>query len=490
MAVSFTQGVIRVEKLAVFCASEEVNEWQIRGFFLENWKLLRSNLDNGTILFIAGVHGKADGELAEDADSLETMIRQFNVEAMKPVRDEMEERNIRAEFLQIQNFLLVGDNKDIDKDNLIAVIRAISPQMVVMVVCYSQILDLKFLLEESGIFSEVRLNRDLCIQSRGKILTMSKVQKEFLQTMAKPENITKKLVQIEGQVGSGKTLLGIEVVKMKIAHYLRFYKLNAYQGKEEIRVIIVIEDDLSADIKTNLEKELFEDIDKQSSVEIHNQWLREEGTLKKIIETPKDFARFKKTIILVDECHFHHMDNYKVKNLDTKIQIDYIHCIRYADLGINSQILEEKVQVDQKIIFVTLLQIQRSSQPILELLYFINGHEKYPNVIPDIPTSKNSFPGPKPQWVEVKDANAFVKYAEENLPEFKGEAMIIRDYRNEELPEISSLCSKLKWKHCYEYEVRGSESSLVIIYDFQIFHFEAFTRAKHNLLIVTLSNGR
>ena len=122
MAVSFTQGVIRVEKLAVFCASEEVNEWQIRGFFLEKWRLLSSNLDNGTILFIAGVHGKADGELAEEADSLETMIRQFNVEAMKPVRDEMKKRNIQAEFLQIQNFLKSQDTKDIDKYDLIAVI--------------------------------------------------------------------------------------------------------------------------------------------------------------------------------------------------------------------------------------------------------------------------------------------------------------------------------------------------------------------------------
>ena len=67
----------------------------------------------------------------------------------------------------------------------------------------------------------MRFNRDLCIQSRGKILTMSKVQKEFLKTMAKPENITKNFVQIEGQVGSGKTLLGIELLKMKVAHYIK-----------------------------------------------------------------------------------------------------------------------------------------------------------------------------------------------------------------------------------------------------------------------------
>ena len=207
MAVSFTQGVIRLEKLAIFCASEKVNEWQIREFFLEKWKLLSPNLDNGTMLFITGVHGRADGHLDEDADSLETMIRQFNVGAMKPIREEMLERNIKAEFIAIQSFFKNEKTKEIKEEKLIAHIRQIDPQMVIMVICYGQILDLKFLLEESGIFSELRFNRDLCIQSRGKFLSMSKVQKEFLQAMAKPENLTKKVVNIEGQVGSGKALL-------------------------------------------------------------------------------------------------------------------------------------------------------------------------------------------------------------------------------------------------------------------------------------------
>ena len=112
-----------------------------------------------------------------------------------------------------------------------------------------------------------------------------------------------------------------------------------------------------------------------------------------------------------------------------------------------------------------------------------------PNPIPDVPNAKESFKGPKAQWVEVKDEKAFVKYAEENLSAFKGEAMIIYD-SFKELPEISSLCSKLEWKYCHEDEVTGSESSLVIIYDFDAFNYECFTRAKHNILIVTISGKR
>ena len=101
----------------------------------------------------------------------------------------------------------------------------------------------------------------------------------------------------------------------------------------------------------------------------------------------------------------------------------------------------------------------------------------------------DSFSGPLPQWAEFKDVESFVKYTEDNLSGIKGEAMVIRE-KIEEVAEISSLCSKLEWKYFHKDEVRGSESSMVIIYDFHEFDFEAFTRAKHNLLIVTISSKR
>ena len=500
MAVSFTQGVIRVEKLAIFCASGEVNEWQIREFFLEKWKLLSSYLDHGTILFIAGVHGKVDGQLAEDADSLESMIRQFNVEAMNTVRENMTERKIKAEFLQVQSFIKSPITKDIDKNNFITAIKAISPQMIVMVICYSQLLDLKFLLEESGIFSEVRLNRDMCIQSRGKILELSKVQKEFLQTMAEPENITKKNVTIQGQVGSGKTLLGVEVLKMKVAHYLRFYGLSAEEGREQIRVIIVIFNGESVALKAQLGTELTEDIGKHAHFEIHNENL-ETCKLKDIVETLKDYAKFKATIILVDECFMSGiaLHDYTVEALEHKLKVDYIHCIKHSDLGLDRidgwkrEILTEKVQIAPERILVTLLQRQRSSQQILEISYFMKRHkihQSFNHEFADIPHAQESFSGSTPKWVEIKDAKEFVKYAEENLSSFKGEAIVIRWYKCAEIPEISSLCSKLNWKY-YKYDqVRGHESSMVIIYDFFRFDFESFTRAKHNLLIVTISGKK
>ena len=80
MAASFSQGVIRAEKLAIFTSSQEVDERQIREFFLERWDFLSQGLDNGTILFLAGVHGTEDGRVVEFADSFENMILQVRTQ--------------------------------------------------------------------------------------------------------------------------------------------------------------------------------------------------------------------------------------------------------------------------------------------------------------------------------------------------------------------------------------------------------------------------
>ena len=53
---------------------------------------------------------------------------------------------------------------------------------------------------------------------------------------------------------------------------------------------------------------------------------------------------------------------------------------------------------------------------------------------------------------------------------------------------LKKLCSKMKWKYWNRNDVIGSEASVVIIYDHAYFRYESFTRAKHQLIIVTISS--
>ena len=153
---------------------------------------------------------------------------------MQDIKLEMSKRKIKLKLLGIHQYFFKDESsKAIDEERLVNDIKEINASMIVMVICYSQILHLRFLLEGAGIFAEVRLNRELCLQSKGQILTLSKAQKEFFQTLSQPENIEKKIVRIEGQVGSGKTLMGIEALKMKIAHYIQKYRWNTVESKDK-----------------------------------------------------------------------------------------------------------------------------------------------------------------------------------------------------------------------------------------------------------------
>ena len=72
---------------------------------------------------------------------------QFEIPRMQAIKSEMNERNIKAAFLGIHEYFQDESKKDIDERRLVNDIKKINPSMVVMVICYSQILELRFLLE-------------------------------------------------------------------------------------------------------------------------------------------------------------------------------------------------------------------------------------------------------------------------------------------------------------------------------------------------------
>ena len=64
-------------------------------------------------------------------------------------------------------------------------------------------------------------------------------------------------------------MIGIEALKMKIAHYIQKYKWNATESKDKLRVLVIF-DGFSdcAELKTFVEKELLEDIDEEFTCRI------------------------------------------------------------------------------------------------------------------------------------------------------------------------------------------------------------------------------
>ena len=301
MAASIEHQIVHADKLAVFTCNDEIDERQIRFYVIDNWKTLTLGMDNSTILFLAGVHGYETGKLGPNG-YIEDMENQFSLRVLKNcdsewLLEEKEKRNITFEFLAIPDYFQNEETKEIDENALVSKIRSINPQITIMVICYSQILDLKFLLEGRGLFAEMRMNRDLNILSNGQILTMNDVQKEFIQTLALGDHVEKDVI-VTGPVGSGKTLLGLEAINMKKSHYKKKYGISSSDCKNKLRVIILIGVTSGSQLKQQLE---MSESHCDCSVDVIAELSPNSEKLTKTFQANENYKSYSHTLIMLDE---------------------------------------------------------------------------------------------------------------------------------------------------------------------------------------------
>ena len=498
-SATLSEDDIHVENAAVVTALHKINARQIREFLRTRWKDFSKKMDHCKMLFIGGIHGKETGELGPKAN-IKTMKNQFNIPDMREIKSEMSERGIETVFLDMGDFITNENTMEYDKIRLFEAIEKIGPHMLIIVICYSQTLNLKLFLESSGLLSRIKLERDLCIQSRGKIMTMTEVQKKFLQTMALEKNISKPYVFIEGQVGSGKTLLGLEVLKMKAAYYLQSMGIPASEGKSTIRVIVILDQGESGQLKKFLESELSENFSPISTYEIHNKLISEEDIVQIVLDLP-NCRDFRRTLIMIDECSLSivaHMHSYGLEGLED-MAIDFIHCNRYEDNGKKHNKIDEGTKIEANLVSCQLLVCLRSTLLIMTFAFYLHRHvtQSLADTIPHFSYNPDLL-GEKPLWIEfTKEAmEEFWTLLSEIAGHIKNEkdVMLIYDHSSEQsplnkTPQMAQMNFK-DWKYVSRDEARGSEADVVIIYDFDEFDFEIFTRAKHHLIVITLKDKR
>ena len=100
--------------------------------------------------------------------------------------------------------------------------------------------------------------------------------------------------------------------------------------------------------------------------------------------------------------------------------------------------------------------------------------------------SGKSFSADIPLWIEVSNPKTFFDYFKDKYE--PDDVMLIWDADNKpsNLNKIEEYCKDKKWR-CTEWRnVRGSEASVTVLYDLDDFFYEFFTRAKTQLVIVTI----
>ena len=126
--------------------------------------------------------------------------------------------------------------KTINENQLITNIERANPNLIVISICYSQVSEVKVILERPGVLAQKRLERNLISATNGKAISLDENQIKLIYQVAHPDNINKNVV-IHGPEGSGKTYLGIEIVKLLFYNYIYTKKLTPTEIKTNVRVI-------------------------------------------------------------------------------------------------------------------------------------------------------------------------------------------------------------------------------------------------------------
>ena len=228
---------LHVQKGAILLNKREVQAREWLNYLIDNWHELTLNMRNFTILLLAGRHGKYDGSIGplEDTD-----ILMFNHERLIAVlhdqfAKDIDDRNIRLELLNVNQFY--DESNQLDIKLLSFSVKAIEPSLVVISICFSEKLDLRFALELEGVFPSLRLARNLSLVTQGKQIHLDPVQTNLLYTMSESDNIEKTTI-LHGPEGSGKTILAVEVMKMKVLHYIKKHSLKIEEARDKIKLIV------------------------------------------------------------------------------------------------------------------------------------------------------------------------------------------------------------------------------------------------------------
>ena len=410
---------------------------------------------------------------------------------------------------------------------LISYVQKLNPNLIVLSICFGLVSKVKIILEKTGLLAERRLHRNLIATTNGKANELDPKQMELINLVADPDNINKNVV-ILGPEGSGKTLLGIEIVKLIVSKYIDKQNLSPQQSRKDIRVIFsaCYNDDQpkqvalwKKQVQSIVERDEMKSLHKVKVVEIRAKkektpvaYNSVDNLIPNLIHRHREY---KKTVIMIDELNpnfelsnwtiYHHMNCTDAQNVQIVFNLKYdfhdmkIRMTANPDDDRGYEEIGTARKFDDVLVF-PLSKAQRCSNQIRNFVYYLLMHEfdDYCHKIKRFDHNEDSFNfEPKPIWIETKDAKSFIKsiprYSHNGQSLFgnraaEGETVLIYDPDTIE-SQVKSFCDNSSWTYVAKTEAVGIEFSRVIIYGLKEFHFEAFTRAVNQLIIVTTSSS-
>ena len=193
-------------------------------YFIDNWNKI---IKQGTkLLVLAGVHGGQDGAIGSRDKNLLKDI-QLQIKRLERIKyTDMQENNIRIVLVDVGECL--DSSASIDNSKLVEIVKKHNPTVISLAFCLTNISILNDILRSSGIYSLLIMarEREIITNNETSIIKLDLTQRQIIEKMACEQF---KNVFLWGSSGTGKTIMLLELMSMKVSHHkVQSHQMNIF----------------------------------------------------------------------------------------------------------------------------------------------------------------------------------------------------------------------------------------------------------------------
>ncbi len=394
--------------MVVITSNTGINMFNMRYYLQDNWNDIMEK--NARLLILGGIHGGEDGALGEEVTQKMENETLFELSQLtKEMETEIKQLNVTIMYERVGQYL-DKDTWQPKPDKLVEAIVKHQPTMLFLAFCYTSQSILNECLKSQGIYSMLILQRERRNITEGRFIFLDYQQRAALSEIAR---FIPSLVLLQGLFGTGKTLLLMEALRIKIAEHQK--------AKRKIRVIVTSDTKqaaLIAFLKANFK---FDDIaiefyDCLKDVHI-GDFQEIFGQVNTITDFNRSIRRLHKcqeenvqVILVVDEFHVKGKQDWT--KFASKKNVDVLLAFHPRKESKVPFILPEPN--DKKVVCCTLSTVYRNSPEVLKLCSFLSSHicvaketsstKRYKLLNPcEIESAKSLLPpGQTPLWIQLE----------------------------------------------------------------------------------------
>ncbi len=233
--------------MVVITSNMAISMFSWKYYLEKNWNSIME--PNTRLLILGGIHGGEDGSLGKVDQNIENQTRHQIKRLKEDMKTEIEDFEVTILYERVGDYLDKKTWKPKPEELAQAIVKH-QPTMLLLAFCYTSQSILNDTLRSQGLYSLLIMQKERETITRSRCIFLDQKQKDALLEIAKKQP---KLVMIQGNFGTGKTILLMEALRIKLSQYK--------ESKQKVKVIVTSDTKQKALIEYLKNNYMFESFD-------------------------------------------------------------------------------------------------------------------------------------------------------------------------------------------------------------------------------------